>query len=81
MAIQKESIELVSHLNEGGANLDVQDNNGRYVFSWPFSIQTLNNQLSQRSALHLAIEDGYTELAFTLINGDASINVKDSVNM
>ena len=43
MAIQKESIEIVAHLIEGGANLDVQDNNGRYVFSWPFSIQTLNH--------------------------------------
>ena len=79
--IQNGYLDLAEKLIDSGSNLNHQDSIGRY--SYNYLIQQwfsfiINSLWKSRTALHLAIENGYLQLAEKLIESGANLDLQDS---
>ena len=81
MAIQNGYMDLAEKLIDSGSNLNLQDSNGRYAYVYVIqqSIDFITKYFCKlRTALHLAIENGYLQLAKKLIESSANLDLQDS---
>ena len=78
LAIDYGYLQLVEKLIESGANLDLQDSNGRYVFKIQISFSIHWFCWNLRTVLHLTIQNGYNEMATNLIDVGANLDLQDS---
>ena len=81
LAIQNGYMDLSEKLIDSASNLNLQDANGRYAYVYVIyqSIDFITKSLwKPRTALHLAIENGYVQLAEKLIESGANLDLQDS---
>ena len=81
MAIQNGYMDLAEKIIDSGSNLNLQDSNGRYAYVNVIqqSIDFITKSFCKlRTALHLAIENEYLQLAEKLIKSGANLDLQDS---
>ena len=78
MAAKKGFTDVANYLIEAEINLDKQDTSGRYIFFFQHIIILFQWNHNFRTALFLAIQNGYTDLAEKLIESSANLDLQDS---
>ena len=80
LATQRGHKEVIQSLLEKKANPNITDKVGLCLHVWIMYHCSLCVQMTGRSAIFFAVEDGNVKITKILVNGGADVDLKDKVD-